>query len=349
MALDAAAGLKGLPARAAAFLAEHKAEISPEQRSVALKYENYATDEVLRRLLPADVAVPTAFETVGHVAHLNLSAEQRKHAALIGEVLLTKNPSLKTVVNKESEIKNQFRVFPMRVIAGVDGEGALVTEVSESGCRFKLDFGEVYWNSRLATEHARLVKLFKKGDLIADCMAGVGPFAVPAASKRGSVVHANDLNPASHKWLVENIALNKCGDKCTPYNEDARQFLRDLVGRGVWPAHVVMNLPASALEFLDVVGDVFRGGEAAGKQPPSVHCYCFTRHAEIADATADVLERAASYMGVKLDADGPEKPVVSLVRDVAPSKYMARLSFVVPPELMRPAEGPPAKKARTEA
>lgn len=40
--------------------------------------------------------------------------------------------------------------------------------------------GQVYWNSRLETEHNRLVSSFAPGDVIADIMAGIGPFAVPA-------------------------------------------------------------------------------------------------------------------------------------------------------------------------
>jgi tRNA (guanine37-N1)-methyltransferase len=66
----------------------------------------------------------------------------------------------------------------------------------------------VYWNSRLHTEHDRLVQLFSPDDVIADVFAGVGPFALPAA-KKGCGVLANDLNPESYKWLLRNVESNK--------------------------------------------------------------------------------------------------------------------------------------------
>lgn len=43
---------------------------------------------------------------------------------------------------------------------------------------------------------------------IGDVMAGVGPFSIPAV-KKGAVVYANDLNPASYASLCDNIRLNK--------------------------------------------------------------------------------------------------------------------------------------------
>ena len=39
-------------------------------------------------MLPADVTVPTAFETIGHIAHLNLRDEQLPYKQAIGQVLL---------------------------------------------------------------------------------------------------------------------------------------------------------------------------------------------------------------------------------------------------------------------
>lgn len=79
---------------------------------------------------------------------------------------------------------------------------------SEHDCRFRFDFSKVYWNSRLQTEHARLVESFKPTDVIVDGFAGVGPFAIPAG-KKGCGVLASDLNPASAEALGENVKLNK--------------------------------------------------------------------------------------------------------------------------------------------
>ena len=87
-------------------------------------------------------------------------------------------------------------------------------EVSEEGCLFRFDYSKVYWNSRLNTEHKRLVDLFQEGDAVCDVMAGVGPFAVPAGRKK-VFVWANDLNPDSYKGLVAAVEKNKVR-KCLP-------------------------------------------------------------------------------------------------------------------------------------
>ena len=77
-------------------------------------------------------------------------------------------------------IDNEYRVFQMEVLAG---EPDLVTEVKQHTARFRLDYGEVYWNSRLEQEHKRLTDTFSRGQVVVDMMAGIGPFAIPAAQQ----------------------------------------------------------------------------------------------------------------------------------------------------------------------
>ncbi len=159
----------------------------------------------MRRLMPAHIELPSAYETVGHIAHVNLREAQLPHKRLIGEVLLLKlQPRIRTVVNKTSNIHTEFRTFPMELLAGAPRYD---TEVRETGCRLQLNYADVYWNSRLQMEHGRLVALLARTDVLWDLFAGVGPFAVPAA-KRGCSVFANDLNPRSFHFLCQNAKLN---------------------------------------------------------------------------------------------------------------------------------------------
>lgn len=65
---------------------------------------------------------------------------------IAGEVLIDKNPVIKTVVNKTNEIDNTFRNFKMELLAG---ENNMVTQARENGFTYQFDFSKVYWNPRL--------------------------------------------------------------------------------------------------------------------------------------------------------------------------------------------------------
>ena len=55
-----------------------------------------------QRLLPAGSEVPSSFESIGHIAHLNIRDELLPYKHVIGQVIMDKNPSITTVVNKVS-------------------------------------------------------------------------------------------------------------------------------------------------------------------------------------------------------------------------------------------------------
>ncbi|VAH74769.1 unnamed protein product [Triticum turgidum subsp. durum] len=169
---------------------------------------------VLEALLPEGIIIPAGFETVGHIAHLNLRDEHLPYKTLIAQVIseyimvvLDKNkPKIQTVVNKIDAIQNDYRTMQLEILAGHD---SLVTTVIESGLRFQVDLATVYWNSRLSTERQRLVNnIFQNSDVVCDVFSGVGPIAISAA-KKVKYVYANDLNPAAVEYLEQNIVLNK--------------------------------------------------------------------------------------------------------------------------------------------
>ena len=148
----------------------------------------------------------------------------------------------------------------MELLAGVD---EMVVEVKEEGCLFRFDYSRVYWNSRLQHEHRRLVSMFRPGQLVCDLFCGVGPFAIPAA-KKGCRVWANDLNPASIEFLLENRRINRIPESALIVNNgDARTFVQESHERlnsinssnsgdkVQFFNHYIMNLPASAHAFFD--------------------------------------------------------------------------------------------------
>lgn len=206
-------------------------------------------------------------------------------------------------------------------------------QVKENGVNYEFDFSRVYWNPRLSTEHQRVVQLIKPGETVFDVFAGVGPFAVPAA-RSGAKVLANDLNPESYRWLQHNCKLNKVEKKVRSFNLDGRAFIQGPVKqelpallKGTSGVHVVMNLPALALEFLDAFRGLLHQEPPCDENLPIVHCYCFSKDD---NPETDVVKRASDSIGFPLESQCS----VHFVRNVAPNKDMMCVRFKVPKEVL---------------
>uniref|UniRef100_A0A8C5DVC9 tRNA (guanine(37)-N1)-methyltransferase n=1 Tax=Gouania willdenowi TaxID=441366 RepID=A0A8C5DVC9_GOUWI len=299
-----------------------------------LTYENLKSEEVLEAVLPQGQDVTSGFSRVGHIAHMNLRDHQLQYKNLIGQVIMDKNPGVTCVVNKTNIIDSTYRNFQMEVLAG---EENMVAKVKENGLTYKFDFSRVYWNPRLSTEHERVVQLTKWGDTVFDVFAGVGPFAIPAA-RRGANVLANDLNPESHRWLQHNCKLNKVEKKVRTFNLDGRAFIQGPL-REELPAllkekvrvHVVMNLPALALDFLDAFRGLLHQEPQCEENLPTVHCYGFSKDD---DPDTDVVKRASQSLGFPLE----KLCSVHFVRNVAPNKDMLCVMFTLPKEVLYSTE-----------
>ncbi len=137
---------------------------------------------------------------------------------------MDKIPNIKTVVNKLSGIDNTYRNFELEILAG---ENNTMVQCKENNCFFKFDFAKVYWNPRLSTEHERIVNMLHADDVLYDVFAGVGPFSIPAVTnKRCQAVLANDLNPNSYRFLLENYKSNNKSKNKVKEQDRLKAFVR---------------------------------------------------------------------------------------------------------------------------
>jgi tRNA (guanine37-N1)-methyltransferase len=209
---------------------------------------------------PADIlGFEPSVERIGDIVVIDEDDPDR--ATAIAAAVIDADLPARSVLNRASKIKGELRVRDWEVVA-VDDDAAADSELSptetvhrEYGHEYRLDLAAVYFSPRLATERHRVVEQIDPGEQVLDMFAGVGPFAIPAASRGASVV-AVDLNETAVDYCRENARRNGVADAVTAIAGDVREVAADYRG---WADRLVMNLPHSANEFVatavDLVGE----------------------------------------------------------------------------------------------
>lgn len=102
--------------------------------------------------------------------------------------------------------------------------------------------------------------------------------------------------------------------------------------------HFVMNLPATAITFLDAFIGLYRGKELCfapftDTKLPLVHVYCFsTKSDDNTAAKGTICHEISQRIGYPVTPNTPEVEIWD-VRDVAPQKRMFCATFRLPPEV----------------
>jgi tRNA (guanine37-N1)-methyltransferase len=154
--------------------------------------------------------------------------------------------------------------------------------------------------------------------------------SVLAASRAGEVA----VVPSKHKFSRSN--------------PDAKRPPPTVVPIPPAISHFVMNLPASAIEFLPHYRGVYVGQEAlfaphTQRSLPMVHVHCFALKSDDDLPRIDVCKRVSKELGVTMRWDGQTGATASQVedgqvavhhvRDVAPAKSMYCASFRLPADV----------------
>lgn len=266
--------------------------------------------EVLDGKLPPHLLaqLPKSYDIVGDIVVLEfLSSDLEPHKKGIGEAIMDLHPGVRTVLLKTGKVKGEFRVPQLEVLAGRERFDTIHTEY---GMKFKVDLSKVYFSPRLGSEHHRVASLVSDGETVLDMFAGVGPFSLMIAKRSKAKVYSIDLNPDAIRLLRENIELNKLRGEVIPICDDARRVSRQLSGVA---DHIIMNLPASSMTFLDAASEDLKSGGGI------IHIYVFATDEPLIKAerafrdTAEKVFRHYEIRGVRV------------VKPVAPKEWQVAL------------------------
>ena len=184
------------------------------------------------------------YDLLGRTAIIEFrgSRAKAKEAAL---TLMKFDQRIETVLLKAGPVEGKFRTRRLSYLAG---KKKYTVEYRENGCLFRFDPRKTFFSSRLSFERSRILNLAKDGEEVCVMFAGAGPFAIELAKKfKGSMITAIEENPASIRYMKENIALNKLKNVISVKGDVKKVAKRykDSADR------IIMPLPWSSLEFLD--------------------------------------------------------------------------------------------------
>jgi len=273
----------------------------PEQKKRHFTPLDFLADKLPSHLLGS---VPRAIDFVGDIAIVEIPPQLADHKKAIGEAILKAHKQTSTVLSKSSAVEGVYRTRDFEVIAGAE---KTATVYREYGYVYHVDVAKAYFSPRLSTEHNRVASQAKDGETVVDLFAGVGPFAIPIAKKHENVrVYAVDVNPDAVALLKRNVAVNRAEKQVVPVLGDARQVVREqLSGKA---DRVIMNLPETALEFVDVAC------EALKPEGGIMHYYGFVKASNPLETAKVRLTEAVSQSNRQVN----NFLLAKTVREVAP-------------------------------
>jgi tRNA (guanine37-N1)-methyltransferase len=226
-----------------------------------------------------------AFDVIGDIAIIEVPAELEKHEGAMAKALLGAHKNIRAVYKKSGDISGEERTRALKFLAGVEGTE---TVHKEHGMKLRLDIGRVYFSPRLSAERERILSQTKDGEVVVDLFAGIGPFSILLAKNRDIKAHAIDVNEHAFEYLKENIRINKVADRVTPVFGGCREMAPEGVA-----TRIIMNLPKSSSEFLDLAFDVIKEGV--------IHYYAISRKEDLYDQKIDFIKKVAKEKGKTIE------------------------------------------------
>lgn len=271
--------------------------------------------QVLKNKLPQNAlaSLPRSYDVIGDIAILEIPNDLFEYRKMIGDSFRLLNPHYNTILAKDGPISDTFRVRDFIIL---NGGPSTVTEHNEYGCKFRLDPLKVYFSPRLSSERQRVASNIKKGEIIVDMFAGVGPFSIVIArSCDVKKIYGIDVNPYATTFMLQNIKINKCQHKITVILADSTKTSHDSFSAD----RVIMNLPEKSLDAIPQACQFLKpeGG--------FIHLYLFASERTSTEILSEHIRSKIKLSGRKLVA----LEAIRIVKEIGPREQELALELKV--------------------
>jgi tRNA (guanine37-N1)-methyltransferase len=157
----------------------------------------------------------------------------KKEKIKFGKILLEKNPSAGTILEKTGKFSGRLRKMKTRFVLGRKTKEVLY---KENGCVFRFNIDKTYFSPRLSNERKEIASLIKKNKEVFVMFAGVGPFSIVIGKNSGArKVYSSEINREANKYGELNIELNKLKKKVVLVPGDIKKIVSKLSRRKSLP------------------------------------------------------------------------------------------------------------------
>lgn len=187
-----------------------------------------------------------SYDILGNIAIIKPEGKTKKQKITEAKKLL-KNPNIKTVLEKATNVSGRLRTIKTKYILG---EKTKIAKHRENGCVFKFNVETCYFSPRLSQDRKTLSEKIKKKDLVLVMFAGVGVYPIVINKlKNPKEIVAVEIGKECCRYFLENLKLNHVHGKIKMIQGDVKKKVNSELGKFDVIVMARPNLEESFLKY----------------------------------------------------------------------------------------------------
>lgn len=253
----------------------------------------------------------TSYDIIGSIAIIKSENKTKKEKLKEAGELLKKS-SIKTVLEKISNVKGRLRKIKVKYIAGIK---TFETIHKENNSQLKLNIESCYFSPRLSTDRKNIANKIKNKDNVLVMFSGIGAYPIVIYKiKKPKQITAIEISRACNKYAKENLILNRIPeDKIKLIQGDVKRQIPKLKNKF---DKIIMTRPNLKTTFLEQALKV-------SKKNTIIFYHGFCHQDELANLKNQLINEAKKFN---------RKIIITKTAkngDIAPYKFRYRIEIKV--------------------